>query len=253
MDAQVWTVPGHAWPTLRPSEVHVWRVCVSRTGSDVAGLEAVLCAEEAARARRFHFKADQQRYIVAHGLLRRLLGTYLNRPAGELRFTTNAHGKPALAEGFGDVPLQFNLSHSGDWVVYAVGQGRAVGIDVEQMRPRFGLSAIAERFFSPREVTVLLGLPQEQQSAAFFRCWARKEAYIKAVGRGLNIPLDQFEVSLAPGEPARLVAAWAEAAASGPWCLREVDVAPDYAAAVMAQGEDWRLACWELLTPATVA
>jgi 4'-phosphopantetheinyl transferase len=244
-DGQLWTACGDSCPVLGDDEVHVWRVCVSRTAGTAAALAPTLPAEEAARAARFHFEKDRLTYVVGRGRLRALLGAYLNRPAAELRFTTNEHGKPALAADPSAGDLQFNVSHSGDWVVYAVTRGRAVGVDVEGERPLTSLEGIGRRFFSPREVAALFGLPESERRAAFFRCWSRKEAYIKAVGRGLAIPLDEFDVSLAPGEPARLLEARGAAAVPGPWGLRPLDVADGYAAAVAVHGTGWRLACWD--------
>jgi 4'-phosphopantetheinyl transferase len=243
-DTQVWAACGGSCPALADDEVHVWRVSVPQAAPTAAALAPTLAAEEEARAARFRFEKDRLTYVVGRGRLRALLGAYLQRPARDLQFTTNAHGKPALASEGCD--LQFNVSHSGDWVVYAVTRGRAVGVDVEGVRPLTSLEGIARRFFSPREVDALFALPEPQRQAAFFRCWARKEAYIKAVGRGLGIPLHEFDVSLAPGEPARLLEARGEAAAPGPWCLRTLEVAADYAAAVAAQGTEWRLSCWDL-------
>ncbi len=244
-DTDIWEVPGAPWPPLPDDEVHVWRVCVSRTEPRLAELEPLLAPEEATRAARFKVAHGRLTFTLGRGLLRVLLGNYVGQPPTALQFTTNAHGKPALLPGPGDGGLQFNLSHSGDWLVYAVTRGRAVGIDVERMRLLTTLTDLARRFFAPREVAQLLALPQGQRQEAFFHCWARKEAYIKAVGRGLNIPLDQFEVSLVPGESARLVAASEEAAVPGPWGMQALTVAVGYAAAIAVQGSSWRLRCWE--------
>ncbi len=243
-DSQVWSEPDKLAPSLREHEIHVWRLCVPRAASIRPHVEPLLAAEEVARAERFHFEQHRLIYILGRGLLRMLLGSYLGHPAKELRFSTNEHGKPTLATE-PSTGLQFNLSHSGDWIVHAVTRGRAVGIDIEQVRPRTNLEAIARRFFSPQEVAVLFALPEAEREAAFFRCWSRKEAYIKAVGRGMSIPLDAFDVSLAPGEPARLLEARGEAIAPGPWDMQALDVTAGYAAAVAAHGTGWSVRCWD--------
>jgi 4'-phosphopantetheinyl transferase len=126
--------------------------------------------------------------------------------------------------------VRFNVSHSGGWALLAVTRGSEVGIDIERVDSRFAADQIPERFFSPGEVARLRGLPADQQTAAFFRCWTRKEAYIKARGLGLALPLDSFDVSLGPDDPPELLRG-----ADG-WCVQDFDAPPGFAAAVVAEG-----------------
>jgi 4'-phosphopantetheinyl transferase len=204
----------------------------------------MLSADEQTRAERFYFPRDQQRFIIARGLLRVILSRYLGMEPGDLRFCYNPHGKPALAPECGRERLRFNLSHSHEHVVYAVTREREIGIDLEHVRVDLADRDIAARYFSPREAAALAALPPELQRLAFFNCWTRKEAYIKASGQGLLIPLHQFDVSLAPGEPAALLSTQWNPQEAGRWSLRALTPGPDYVAALAVEGHHWQLRCW---------
>src|SRR5262249_48848883 len=200
----------------------------------------MLTSDEQRRAERFYFPQDRQHFIAGRGILRVVLGKYLGREPHQLQFDYNLHGKPKL---IGEKRLRFNLSHSHGLALYAVTWEREVGVDIEHVRPDFAGEAIAERFFSPNETAVLRSLPDHLRVAAFFNCWTRKEAYIKARGKGLAIPLDQFDVSLAPGEPAALLADRAAPPESQRWAMCCLAPGPGYAGAVAVEGHDWRLWC----------
>jgi 4'-phosphopantetheinyl transferase len=227
---------------LDADEVHVWRASLDLDGTTLERLQATLSADERARAERFHFSKHRAHFIVGRGLLRHLLGKYLAIAPAELRFTFNPQGKPAL-EG---VSLRFNLAHSHGLAVYAVTRQREVGVDVERVRSEVAGEGIAERFFSPREVATLRALPVEQRLRAFFHCWTRKEAYVKAVGKGLMLPLDSFDVSLTPDVPA-LLEVRGEATDEKCWTMRELDVPAGYIGALAGEGDGWRLWCGDLL------
>ena len=232
---------------LGGAEVHVWQAGLDRPPAQVHTLLHTLSTDERARAERFHFRRDREHFIVARGLLRAILGRYLNREPGRLQFRYSPYGKPALAQDSGGTGLCFNVSHSHGLALYAVTRGREVGVDVEHIRPTPHLEQIAERFFSHREVSALLSLPQDLRAVAFFLCWTRKEAYIKAKGEGLSLPLDRFDVSLIPGEPAALLGTRGDPREAYRWSLRELTPAPGYAAALAVEGHGWRLACWRWL------
>jgi 4'-phosphopantetheinyl transferase len=214
-----------------------------RDPEELASLLQVLSTEERARAGRFHFQQDRDAFTAARGTLRRLLGSYLDRQPEDLRFVLGPHGKPALLPGTPEAALRFNVSHSGELALIACAWNREVGVDVEKHRPGFAGEAIARRFFSAVEVTSLMALPEAQREAAFFACWSRKEAYIKARGRGLSLSLASFDVSLAPGEPAALLASRDDPREEGRWSLRALDVVDGYSAAVVVEGKGWRLRC----------
>jgi 4'-phosphopantetheinyl transferase len=234
---------------LGRDEVHVWHATLSQTPSQIESFLHSLAADEQARAERFYFERDREHFVVARGVLRAILGGYLNRAPESLSFCYSSHGKPALAGESDAHAIHFNVSHSHGVALYAVTRGREVGIDLERIRPGVEVVEIAERFFSPREVAMLQALPTEFQCEAFFRCWTRKEAYIKARGEGLSLPLDQFDVSLAPGEAATILGTRPNPSEASRWFLQEIASAPGYEAAVAVEGHGWRLSCWQWSNP----
>ena len=205
--------------------VDLWPVGLRPDPSAQAGLEKLLSPAELARANRFHFTKDRQAYIAAHGALRTILASYLDCGPAEIDFASGTNGKPAVAG------IQFNLSHSADLGVVAVTPDRELGVDVELVDPQRANMDVARRFFSPSEVAVLQALPTDLQPAAFFNCWTRKEAYLKAIGLGLSVPLDSFDVSLGPGEPVRLLRG-----ADARWSLHSFTPAPSYLGALAIDG-----------------
>jgi len=212
-------------------EIHVWQAGLDREEKFLCQLEATLSLEEKARADRFHFANDRNRFVAARGLLRELLGKYLQLAPAALEFSYEQHGKPALAEREASSGLCFNLSHSAGLAVYAIAKQRNLGIDVEHVRPESAGDDIAQRYFSAREVSDLRTLPPEERVAAFFRCWTRKEAYLKATGMGLQIPLDSFSVSLLPGKPAQFLGG-----VEARWHMDAFHPAEGYVAAVVYDG-----------------
>lgn len=230
---------------LGSDEVHVWRAFLGLTASCVRSLQHTLSPDEQARAERFYFERDRERFIVARAVLRDILARYLKKKPGQLRFCYNPHGKPALAGQYGREALCFNVSHADGVALYAVTRVRELGVDLEHIRPDLADEQIARRFFSARELAELCALPAHLKPEAFFTCWTRKEAYVKAKGEGLSIPLDQFDVSLAKEEPAALLrTAWDPQEASR-WSLQELTPGADYVAALAVEGHHWRLKCWQ--------
>jgi 4'-phosphopantetheinyl transferase len=235
--------PPPATRELGPNDVHLWLAHLPSIPSQMSRLEECLSAEERERALRFRQAADRDRYIVAHGVLRLLLAHYLDADPARLRFRENAFGKPYLDESI--TSCRFNLSHSGDFVLIGVTRVGEIGVDVETVRPRFATLEVAERFFAPAEVTVLRSLPQSEQATAFFRCWTRKEAFIKARGEGLSRALDQFEVAFRPEEPAALLRSADDPKASLRWSVQDASPAPGYAAAAVVEGRELLFYCWQ--------
>jgi 4'-phosphopantetheinyl transferase len=231
-----------ASPALAPNRVDVWYIHLEDAAQPVSTLAALLDADERERAARFHFDVHRRYFIVAHGMLRLILAHYLHCPPDTIRCQTNAAGKPALAAG-GE--LRFNLSHSGDLALVAVAAGREVGVDVEFMRPLEDIKRLVARTFSPCEAAAWGHLPESQQREGFFNCWTRKEAFIKALGQGLLYPLDQFDVSLEPGEPARLLRVGGNPQEAKRWSLRALEAGAHYAAALAVEGGDWSFTSWQ--------
>ena len=221
------------WPAPAVDEVHLWRACLDVASEALARLGGTLTEAELARSASFKFDRDRARFVAARGQLRMLLARYLDANARDIVLMEGSHGKPRLAVGPGW--LRFNLSHSDGVAVYAVARDREVGVDVERIRPDFPFDEVACHYFSPRERADLASLPEANRLRAAFDCWARKEAYLKAVGAGMALPLDGFDVSVHPGEPVRLRRG-AGAAASRCWSLYAFDVGPDYAAALAVEG-----------------
>lgn len=230
------------------NEVHIWRADLDRMAERMPDLLRTLTPDEREKAGRFRFQKDRDRFVVARGLLRAILGGYLQVRPHQLRFIYGAHGKPSLPSEFGGGALQFNLSHSQGQALYAVAHRRQVGVDIEQVRSDFTCLEIARRFFSSCEVDALRSLPPEEQTEAFFNCWTRKEAYIKARGEGLSLPLDQFNVSLAPGEQAALLSC-SQSQELSRWSLQGLEVSPGFVAALAVEGHDYRLKCQERAIP----
>jgi 4'-phosphopantetheinyl transferase len=240
-----WSVPPEAL-LLGNEEVHVWRAKLDLQSSCVQSLIQILSADERTRAERFYFQKDRERFIVARGLLRVILGRYTNMEPSQLQFCYNPYGKPDLANESGGNGLCFNLSHSDGLALYAITRGRQIGVDIERIRPDLAGDQIAERFFSPREVKALRSLPPSLQPVGFFNCWTRKEAYIKARGKGLTLPLDQFDVSLVPGEQAVLLGVSGDPEESSRWSLLDFLPGTGYAAALAVEGSHWVAKYWQL-------
>ncbi len=222
---------------LPADEVHVWRDSLIRAPGEVARLRGLLALEERRRADRFRFERHRSRYIVGRATLRLLLAGYLDADPGDLEIAYGEFDKPYLADG-----PSFNLSHSGTVVLYAFAARGELGIDVELYDAGVVNERIAERFFSPAEVRALRALPQEAQPWAFLTCWTRKEAFIKARGDGLSLPLDSFDVTLSPHTPAELLrTAWSEEEPRQ-WCMEDLsDRWAGYIAAVTLRGSGWRV------------
>ena len=223
-----WSQPGDA-PSLPDKELHIWRVWLDVEASECARLASYLSEDERLRASRFVFPRDRDHFTVARGTLRELIAQYLRRPPASFRFQTGQYGKPWLLES---PEIRFNLTHSHGLALYAFAIKRELGIDVEKVQPEFAGEEIAERYFSTAEQRELSELPPELRTSAFFLCWTRKEAYVKAHGGGLQIPLSSFDVSLTPGHPELLRAIDSER-----WSMRSLSPAPEYVASVLGEGQ----------------
>ena len=220
---------------LNSGDIHIWQRQLACGPQVVESLRAVLETDELARAARFRFPTGRDEFVVSRGTLRTLLGQYLNYPPDKLRFTYSQYGRPQVDGARRAESVEFNISHSGDVVLLAFARGRRIGIDIERVRKDFNTTEIAERFFSLAEREALRLLPVEQRHEAFFNCWTRKEAFIKALGEGLSHPLNQFDVSLVPGKPAALLATRPDSRDARHWSLWNVQVSAGYAGALAAE------------------
>lgn len=228
---------------LGKHEVHVWRASLHLPRSRLESLRQVLSVDESQRAERFYAQQDQDAFVAARGLLRLILSRYLGVEPEDLSFCYGSYGKPALTSER-EVQLCFNLSHSHGLALYAVAIGQELGVDLEWRHTDLAYEAIAQRFFSTQESTALLALPAADRCAAFFNCWTCKEAYVKAQGCGIALPLKQFEVSVVPGAAA-LLSINGDSQAAADWTLQELNPGSDYAAALAIAGRIWQIKCWQ--------
>jgi 4'-phosphopantetheinyl transferase len=226
--------------------VQVFPVSIQAPVPVVDQFRSLLSSDEAARAARFRFEHLQHSFILARGALRILLGRYLNTSPADLAFSYAAKGKPALA---GSANLQFNASHSGDLALFAFTLDCDLGVDIEAVRSMPDMEDVAGRFFCAEEIAELMALSPGQRDQAFFLCWTRKEAYIKATGEGLSVPLDAFRVTLRPGDPARMVHLECDPIAAQAWTLHDLALDPHYAAALAYRDSPRPLETFRVVNP----
>ncbi|HTW58268.1 MAG TPA: 4'-phosphopantetheinyl transferase superfamily protein [Terriglobales bacterium] len=235
---------------LAENEVHLWRLDLSAAAASEERWQQILSADERARAARFRFSRDRQFFAATRAVLRTILGSYVASDPKSLAFNYAEKGKPSLVEN--DLAqgharsrqrLEFNVSHSGTTALLAFARGRALGVDVEQIRDDRDAEAVAQRFFSQREQIELASFPASDTLRGFFRCWTRKEAFIKARGEGLSIPLSDFDVSIKAGDENALLATRPDPAEVARWSLREVPGGDGYEAALCVEGRGWNLKC----------
>ena len=237
-----WTVPPDR-PAAISGEVHLWLADAEALGP-AAHLARLLDAGERARAERFRFDRDRRLFTLFRGAMRLILSRYVGVAPEELRFAYSPFGKPSLTAPPSSGDLEFNLAHSEGVALLAVGRGRGIGVDLERIRAERSAEGIAETFFSREEIRSLDALPPDRRRQAFFACWTRKEAYLKARGDGLSVPLASFSVSVGPEEPAILRSSDLGEPETSRWFLADVDTAPGYAAAIAVEGGGWLLRRW---------
>jgi 4'-phosphopantetheinyl transferase len=228
--------PGPA--ALSASDVHVWSVELDAWLPEIRSLQALLSAEERARAAKFVFGKDGARFVLRRALLRQILGGYAGQKPGLLKFDHTVQGRPLLAHESGGDTLRFSLSHAGGLVLVAVARQRQIGIDVERVREGFEWRPMLDTVFSEAEGIAFNVLPEAQKTGAFFNAWTRKEAYLKATGEGIATSLRQVEMSLRAQKIMRI---GGDVAAAAAWSLRDWAPAPGFIASLVVHGHDWRL------------
>lgn len=230
--------------TLQTTEIHVWLVSLEPPDAQLRALTETLDAAERDRAARYRFERDRRRFTAARGVLRAVLGAYLDTSPANIAFAYGPHGKPSLAPSAGHPALQFNISHSETRALIALTRDGELGVDIEYMRPLDDMDAIARTVFSGHERAILAALDDTRRHEAFYACWARKEAYIKAIGRGLSFPLDSFDVALPPDEPPRLLAVRGNPTEVDRWRYRPLPPVPGYATALAVESAAIEVKCW---------
>ena len=224
-------------------EVHVWYGSLDVGAVALPRLSALLSEAEQARARRYVFEVDRHRFMVGRAALRVLLGRYLGVASQEIRFSYGPHGKPRLSEGSAG-RLHFNASHSKEHALFAFCAEEAVGVDIELVREIRESEQIVRRFFCPEEVADWTSLPHRLRCRGFFDCWTRKEAYVKALGGGLGVPLDSFQVAFRPGDAPSV--RWRDSRRPEQWSMCDVSPVGRCAAALAIRGSSWKLRPWML-------
>lgn len=230
-------------------EIHIWVVALDQQLSENIRFIQTLSTDERMRAGRFHFQEDRKRFIARHGILRKILGYYLGVKASEIRFYHGKNGKPAIIETTGRGTIQFNLSHSNGVAVFAFARNHEVGVDIEHIHDISEIEQIVERFFSLNEYEVLRSLPDSQKKEAFFNGWTCKEAFVKALGDGLSLPLDKFDVALVPGEPAELIRIESDSREALKWSIQKLKSASDYSGALAVKSHLFEIKYlqWEMI------
>jgi 4'-phosphopantetheinyl transferase len=211
--------------------------------SELSDFVQCLSDTERRRAERFHFDRDRDRFIARHGLLRRILASYLGIAPARISLANESRGKPVLADSTAQDPLHFNLTHSDGLALFAVSRLAPVGIDVERVKPIPDADQVAARFFSPQENVALHTLPGAQMVEGFFNCWTRKEAYLKATGEGIANSLPEVEVSLAPSGAAQLLCVSGDIREAARWTIHPLVPAPGWVGALAVKARDVTPVC----------
>lgn len=226
-------------PTLEPDEVHVWQSPLDCDDATVKRAERLLSVAERERSDRFHFARDRRRYIVGRGWLRVFLGGYLQQPPAEVQLESSPQGKPRICANSAS-DLRFNVAHSDDSILLAFSRNRELGVDLEREKGHVAWRDLAERYFAPEESAMINAMPPALQQSAFYRCWTCKEAYVKALGFGLQVPLEGFAVSLTPDQPIQLIHTAHDPKQRDRWELRDISPGDGFAAALAVEGRNWR-------------
>lgn len=240
------------WPSapdairLTPGQVHLWAAALHEFLDQVPKLELVLSHDELARAGKFHFVEDCNRYMIRHALLRLILSPYLEQRPSTIEFQHGAYGKPEVRRRSAARPVFFNTSHSSEIAVYAITLDCPVGVDVERTRQIPEIEDIASRFFLPRETRTLLALPASSRLQAFYSCWTRKEAFLKATGEGIAENLEKVEVTLAPEDQPEVVSLTGDPRARERWQLRPFSPAAGYLGCLAYRNETLAFSQWRV-------
>lgn len=239
-------LPPVSHPLLPGAAIHVWSIRLEEWTTHIPQFLQVLSNEELIKAARYHSSVDRTRFVTCRAVLRLLLSMYLHVPATQLRFCYGEFGKPALCLSSHCSRLQFNISHAHEYALFAISENRSLGIDLEPLRSIAESRAIAMEFFSPQENQALSSLQEQEWDRAFLNCWTRKESFVKALGGGLSLSLNNFTITVQSGGPVRLLDFTGELSQPAHWSFRELQPVSGYIGALAAEGRDWELSCWHL-------
>lgn len=228
-------------------EIDVWRASLELSTPQNKSLLDILSKDEVHRARRFHFKKDHDRFISARGTLRRILGSYLGERPEKIRFRYSSQGKPMLAGNADLDTLYFNLSHSNALAIYAITQNKNIGIDIEHIKDDIATEQVAQKFFSHNEMNSLNKVPEKKRKRVFYQYWTRKEALLKATGKGISFPMDQFDVSLINGMDLSSIKFPQENKRHPHLYVQYIDPDENYVAAIAIEGNDKDISLWKYI------
>jgi len=231
---------------LGTNDIQVWKASLDQDASQLQILQNNLTPEESAKALQLCFPRDRRYFIVTRALLRMLLGYYLDIQPSKVQFLYRRQGKPALVNDSNITKLNFNLSHSNGLVLYCLTRGREIGVDIQGTQMNIPYRIIANKFFSPHEVSMFRDLPICMQKDAFFKCWTRKEAYIKARGEGILGTLNHFDVSIAPDKKAELLSVYGDPKETYQWSLLDLFPGPGFVGALAVEGHDCSITCYKM-------
>ena len=226
---------------LTNTKVHIWHASLDQPVEVLQKLGFVLSEEEIGRAERFRYRQHRQYFIAGRGILRFLLSQYTGIAPGQIQFAYTQSGKPLLTSRDETMDICFNLAHAGGLVLYAFTCGRRIGIDLEAIRPIEEMDEVAKMNFSPQEYQKFQMIHEEARLTAFYNCWTRKEAFVKAIGDGRSYPLQDFEVSLAPGETARLISLQGSQRRASNWSMHDLRTRDGHVAALVVEGNGYSI------------
>ncbi|MCL5261267.1 MAG: 4'-phosphopantetheinyl transferase superfamily protein [Gammaproteobacteria bacterium] len=232
---QEWLKP-KSFPKLAKNQIHIWKIKFSELLPQISCYWQNLTFSEKERANKFKVEHARNAFVISHGVLRKLLVGYLGGNPTDFSFQQNEYGKPSIENNL--LNLRFNLSHSRDLALFAFALNYEVGVDVECAREKIEVDEIAAKFFAKAEVHDLFLLPPNERQIAFYNCWTRKEAFIKAIGKGIFFPLEKFSVAVDTKKQGRAkLTIMDESYASKPWVLYALDPAPEYYGALVVNCE----------------
>jgi len=243
LNSHSWFIPPEDL-SLPRNEIHIWCASLDVPSSTARSLLKLLSPDEVDRADSFYFEPERSRFIIRRGCLRMILSRYLGVLPEGLCYLYNSFGKPSLNTKTAQNGIYFNVSHSNELALFAFSMQKEIGVDIEYIRSDIEIDQIAQTLFSSPEKHSLDSLTDRDKLEGFYNCWTRKEAFIKAIGMGLSIPLDQFDVSLVPGEAPFLLALRSELTDIEKWTILDLQPAPGYVGALAIEKGDWNLKSW---------
>lgn len=242
----------NTWKTasadVQPDSDHVdiWRIPTQLDGPRLEPFESVLSARQRERAARLRVDEKRRQYIIAHGLTRRVLGRALSVSPEAVEFIRGPKGKPYLGGAAAGHGIQFNMTHTSHLALIAVTRRGEVGIDIERIRRNLQWEKLARRYFSAQEHEAFRAQPPDARLRAFFVCWTRKEAVLKAIGTGIGGGLGSFDVSVDPDSPPRLLENRWNGRFHGDWSMAHLEPGEPYVATLVAEYGGIRLRCWDV-------